>query len=376
MYLETQKYLFLRQPSAYALESLNSELGIEYVVSPDEKLVILNYGLKSPKLNPICIECRALTLEVGTWKVVAKGFNRFFNLGEALELNDKFDWSNFVAEEKIDGSLIILYKYKGTWRINTRRSFAQGQIKGFNGTWQDLFLSAGGKTVFEALENPIIDVLYENYTFVFELVSPYTQVVKLYDNPKLYLLNAFDRTTGGNAFKTSLNLVADYFEVLRPKVLKFDSVEHLLESVERLDSRDDGFEGYVCRDINNLRLKVKNKNYLVLHATKGNGNIFLTKYLVPYLCSMKADASEIVTYFPLVKDKLDKLTDLWYNLTCEIHDLWLRTKDIEAQRDFALTVKDYKFCTFLFRLRKGETWEAISSCPTTEKFLIKYFGEI
>jgi tRNA splicing ligase len=54
----------------------------------------------SQKNHPITNECRGLVLETGTWKIVAKTFNRFFNLGELANTPDKFNWNNFRCESK------------------------------------------------------------------------------------------------------------------------------------------------------------------------------------------------------------------------------------------------------------------------------------
>jgi len=63
------------------LEDLKNELGIEYNQSDD--LVILNYSqIDSPKRHPIVMECRGLVLEIGTWRIIARSFNRFFNWSE------------------------------------------------------------------------------------------------------------------------------------------------------------------------------------------------------------------------------------------------------------------------------------------------------
>lgn len=67
-----------------ALNKLNEELAIRVATHEWLPLVILNYDqLDSPKTHPIVRECRGLVLEMETWKVVARAFERFFNLGEA-----------------------------------------------------------------------------------------------------------------------------------------------------------------------------------------------------------------------------------------------------------------------------------------------------
>jgi len=64
------------------------------------------------KAHPIVRESRGIILDsADNWKVVARPFDRFFNYGENVD-EDKFDWTSFVAQEKVDGSLMIVYHYR------------------------------------------------------------------------------------------------------------------------------------------------------------------------------------------------------------------------------------------------------------------------
>src|SRR3989344_2446115 len=128
---------YLRTPGN-TLETLHNELGVEFAEHPTDPLVILNYSqIDSPKTNSIVMECRGLVLEKETWNIVAKAFNRFFNWGEVTEMMADFDWNNFTANTKEDGSLILFYYYGDHWRINTRGSFGEATINNTNITWKE-----------------------------------------------------------------------------------------------------------------------------------------------------------------------------------------------------------------------------------------------
>lgn len=65
------------------IKELEETKGIVSTYSETDPLVILNYSqIDSPKKDPICMECRGLTLELNTWNLVARSFLRFFNLNE------------------------------------------------------------------------------------------------------------------------------------------------------------------------------------------------------------------------------------------------------------------------------------------------------
>ena len=95
--LEVQKFLIKNHRQSepgYNFSLLESELGIKCNYHLEYPLVILNYDqLDSPKLHPIVMECRGLVLDTTNYDVVASCMKRFFNLGEATEITDKFDWT-------------------------------------------------------------------------------------------------------------------------------------------------------------------------------------------------------------------------------------------------------------------------------------------
>ena len=145
-------------------------------------LVLLNYDqLDSPKADEIVIECRGLILQMGTWDVVAQSFTRFFNAGDPACA--KIGWKGARAIEKVDGSLVTLFSYSGSWRIATR-----GCIDAV-GT-----LPAAPERTFADAIRPLIDetLLDHNYVYVLEFVSPWNRIVKRYPAPALYLLTARD----------------------------------------------------------------------------------------------------------------------------------------------------------------------------------------
>jgi len=78
--IHVQQYLKTK-----SLDDLTAEFGIKITKHPfGLPLVILNYSqFDSPKDHPLVRECRGLVLEVGSWKIVARSFYRFFNFGEA-----------------------------------------------------------------------------------------------------------------------------------------------------------------------------------------------------------------------------------------------------------------------------------------------------
>ena len=79
--LALQEYL-----TSHGLDKLQDELKINVFRHPTLPLVGFKYNqLESPRTHPIVRECRGVVLEDKTWKLVAKPFNRFFNVGEVQD---------------------------------------------------------------------------------------------------------------------------------------------------------------------------------------------------------------------------------------------------------------------------------------------------
>ena len=327
------------------LKQLQDELAIEVVEHAELPLVILNYSqLNSPRQDPVARQCRGLTLEKGTWRMVAKAFDRFFNWGELAHEQEEFDWTDFHCHTKEDGSLILLYHYDAAWRVNTRGSFGQDSIYGSPFTWHQL--------VWQQIADPAN--LDPALTYVCELVSPYTQVVRRYPETRLHLLTTFrndseqpteqpDEVTRDCGLRTGL---------ARPEQHAFHNVEAIQEWLRQQEVRDPSFEGVVVRDRNNHRWKIKNRSYLSFHGFKhdplGPTN---PRYLLPFV--LTGEDAELLTYFPEVAGPYALLKRAVEEEYARLHALWVNTRDIADQKAFAQAIqKKSPFIGVLFALRK------------------------
>ena len=124
------------------------------------------------RFNPIVRESRGIILDRDdNWKVIARPFDRFFNYGEYPDGEEQFDWSSVVAQEKVDGSLMILYNYAGAWHVATKGSpDAGGNVGQESFTFADLF--------WKTFNNQFVPSFFDRiststYTYIFELTSKY-----------------------------------------------------------------------------------------------------------------------------------------------------------------------------------------------------------
>lgn len=334
--LKIQKYL-----KNHSLEQLNTAYGVKNTVHPVDGRIILNYHqTESPKTEPIAKEARGLVLDKN-FQLIACSFPRFFNWGEDLESAKAFDWSNFIVQEKVDGSLILLYYWEGAWRVNTRNSFGEGIInKDFpNITWSSLVKSLINEAALD-----------KNTTYILELTSPYNTVVRHFNTSKLHLITAFEGDMEVDYI--TCQLISERLRFFhRPVTFEFTTLDDTLNYILKLEVEGKDDEGVVIRDINNNRWKIKNKKYLLLHHLKDNGNINRTENLLKIV--MMGEVDEIVSKFPETKERLHKLQSWYFKEKSGVRAAWEQFKSAATDKDFALSIKQATpYTSILFEMRK------------------------
>lgn len=333
--------------SGKTLDSLTSELGISVTKHDSLPLVILNYDqIESPKTHPIVRECRGLVLNSENYSLVARSFSRFFNWGEVADEMPLFDWSTCIADEKADGSLVLIYNYEGQWLANTRGSFAgwpmfdeyKAKFYGLplSFRWSDAILMALKVNSLDELN------LDPSITYVCEFCSLWNKVVREYTEPCMYMLTRF-------AGEQEIGPIEHgSFRTLQRFPL--GSVEQVQNFVT--DHPEATFEGIVVKDAGFRRWKLKNPRYVALHHMKGNGDgLYRPKNLMPYI--LKNEGDELLTYFPEVKEVFAEYKEQVDSAYKVLEALWEKNKGIVNQKEFALSiVGKTPFTGILFNLRK------------------------
>jgi hypothetical protein len=336
--IAVQEYLH----NGKTLEDLNKEFGIKLCYHSTLPLVILNYcQIDSPKINPITICCRGLILELNTWNIVARSFDRFFNLGEAENLQKDFDWSNFYALEKVDGSLCNMFFYAGEWHMATRGSFGDQLMENCDFSWKELFWKT-----FDCMaeffkdsyshddeNNFVLENLRKEFSYTYELCSPYNKIVTDYKIPRLFCLNYYDKPN---------NEQRKYgvYGAGHPKYYNFKSIDEVIQHIEDLELNNPTIEGLVLVDKNLNRIKVKNKKYLSLHRMRGESG-FTMKNLLPFILDGETD--EILTYYPELEPKISQMVNILSEVRERFVKVWDGVVFIEDQKEFAIKLNSFQF---------------------------------
>ena len=360
--LEIQNYIRNFWTISDANEILREKLGLhvnrDELVFPDgttEPVWVYNYNqIKSPKAHPMVIESRALILDKHA-DVVSMSFLRFFNMGEKPAA--KIQVPGARAEKKYDGTLIVVYCYKGQWFCQTRKmAMAQGRvISSSNVTFRNLVETyLKDRLMIEDPYEPFKKEGEEDCCFAFEFVSSLNRVVTPYKEPGLILLAVFDKKNMCELSYDAVNRFAGKYGLRRPAAHLFTSMDK-----DRLNARLDALieicdtleEGYVIVNQDNSRVKLKNPSYLAVARSINAGGQISPRHFAEIVLTGEQD--EVIAYFPEYESILKFFHHKQVDLHNELELLWNENKH-KDRKDFAAHVSHHPFSGVLFDLYDGK----------------------
>lgn len=263
----------------------------------------------------------------------------------------KIDWSKAVAYEKVDGSLIKIYRHRGRWNVATKgTAYAESDCMGYGITFKELVLKSfecSTDAEFQLLMDR--SLLHFHNTYIFELTSVENRVVKRYEGYKIHFLAA--RNNEDSEYETECEkdwLFSDGCSlsglIQKPKEYRFSSTEECMEAARHLKNLDEGFVIY--QDSVPIA-KIKSPAYICVHHIRGEG--LNPKRIMQLVLVNEQD--EYLTYFPEDSEvfvpyvKAKELLDI--HMDC-VYDAIKVTED---QKEYALKAKNFPFSAALFKAR-------------------------
>lgn len=257
-------------------------------------LASLSYRINAPLNCPVVGASRGTVIDLETLKVVSYSFTRFANVTQQTN-NITFDWKNYRVEEKLDGSLLTLYPYKGKWYVaSSSTPRASGPVnKNSEKTFADLF-----KEVYKKENLPEPD---NKFIYVFELCTLENKVLINYQEPQLNLLTVRDAVS----FKEidEYRSKPEFKHFRKPKLYNIDTQESgcirkVLGEMNKGSALTQ--EGLILVDKNDNRLKAKNIKFLQIHNQLNNGLVDI------YELYLNGDLDEFVSYVPAFKKEAEE----------------------------------------------------------------------
>lgn len=308
------------------------------------------------KWDWVTLMCRGLIMD-DQERIIGRGFNKFFNY-EELTHSAPWNSSDYVyVQEKMDGSLGILFHYDGDWHLATKGSFHSDQaVRGMEIIKEKFFLPA----------------FIKEYTYVVEIIYPENRIVVEYPEPKITFLSVFLNRShpgwedGGDdeLHWTTANTVFHASGIPKEDIVVteqvFDELDHGF--YKKLKERNlQNKEGYILRFFpSNFRCKIKFEDYVRLHRILTNfANVDIWEAL------MKGqDFGSILENVPdefdeWVRSVRDGLTDKYKKTEAAYVRIFSEINSSIGSDDrkaFAERALKYKMSSILFSMRDGKDY--------------------
>lgn len=313
--------------------------------------------VESDPAEPIVQECRGIILDADNdYAVVAMPFKRFFNLNEPNAA--KIDWSSIKVQEKLDGSLVVLYHYGNKWNVATSGCpDGTNRIGDYADTFEELFWHCFSKQGIQ------LNRMDPTYTYMWEVTSPLNRIVCDYRDSKITLIGVRNNVTleeiSVSRFNGELPTVKEY---------SFKTAEECLEAASKLNPLEN--EGYVVVDQFWNRVKIKSVQWIALHHVISGcsyaklADIIRNGEYQEFLISIDS--------YPDVKKRFITMQQRYEDRVKDCISLYERINDAQSQKEFAERVLRYDsaYSSILFKMRKtGKSPKEIIKNMTRNAYL-------
>jgi len=273
-------------------------------------------------------------------ELVSASWKKFTNLGEQLEFEPLNIDSDIEFVHKLDGSTLIISKFKGELIIRTR------------GTSDATILDNGDEIPFLKQKYPLVfdnDILNsEEYSIVCEWYSPKNVIVEREaEEPTLWLTGVIKHDDYSYVLQKDLDVFASEWKIERPIRYQFNSLSSMIESVNQWKKG----EGIVIYGNNGQILKkTKSDRYLILHrikSTLSNVKNLIEYYIEKEMPHFEVFCKVIETEFDYeiavqLKDELEKICEAGEkskkyidHILEVVHDI----RTVETRKEQALMIK-------------------------------------
>lgn len=315
--------------------------------------------------DEVTLQCRGLiTDNIGN--VLVRPFPKFFNYEEVVnstsdqQIPVKGDY--VYVQEKMDGSLGILFNYEGEWVMATRGSFTSDQaIKGM-----------------EILKRnyPVFDRAWlKEYAYLVEIIYPENRIVVDYEKEKIVFLSAvlnegyscWASTSETELYWTTACSIFAANGIKKSDIVKteqhFNFSDELYRSLKKKNETNK--EGFVLRFFpGNFRMKIKFEEYVRLHrimtgvsttsiwdvlSTGGDMEGLLKDVPDEFYSKIKEYETTLIGKFNIIKSRYELIFQT-INRVDRVKD----NIDSASKKAFAEKAKRYTYSSILFAMLSGK----------------------
>jgi RNA ligase len=330
----------------------------EFRVMQNDLYTVINYAVafddtfsldseKSHYNMTIRRECRGLIFDTATGQLISRPYHKFFNAGEKEETQlDKINlYEPHVVLEKLDGSMIR--------PIPTADGFHLATKAGITDVAMNAEVFIADKPHYTQFINKCIQ---KGTTPIFEWCSRKNRIVIDYPEDQLILTAMRYVFEGSYLTYAVMKSYATAWNIPVVKAVDGLAVQNIALFVKQVREWEDD-EGVVLRFDTGHMVKIKADQYVLRHKTKDQ--VSQEKNIIQII--LNDDVDDLVSL--LTPDDVSCIQHFqklfWKGVdetTQELIELYSSGKDIESQKDFALSfvqsvASNYK--PFMFNMRNG-----------------------
>lgn len=353
--------------SGKTLQDLIIDHGV-YSTITNGKIALSYDQIEAKETDQLACECRGLVLEENAYNIIAFPFKRFFNLSQESLTAKDFNWFSAKFYNKYDGTLNILYFHNNRWYIGTRSrceadvpmddgctTFSQLFDIAVREMWtknQKLFINSQSLDInIQMFMNAFGDKA-KDYTFMFELTSPYNRIVCNYPEVSLTLLGVRNNITFQEEDpKLWLNSNTDIFGLKTPEEYSFNNIDDAITVINSWNPEQQ--EGIVIVDNNFNRIKVKNIQYIIYNKLRSSLSTSI-KGCIEVILLGKDD--DIVNMMPdLIVNRINKLKPIIQYVLHKAEEDYLKIKHIDNMKEFAAQAEFTIWPSAMYALKRNKT---------------------
>ena len=329
---------------------------------PTLPLTIWNYTQKvqyEGLWDAVTTQCRGLITEDTTGEIVVRPFKKFFNYEEVAGKGVIPSKGDYVyIQEKMDGSLGILFCYEGEWVMATRGSFTSDQaIKGM-----------------EILKRnyPVFDRAWmTEYAYLVEIIYPENRIVVDYGKEKITFLSVvlnesynWKPTDETELHWTTACSIFAGNGIKKSDIVKteqhFNFSDELYKSLK--EKNETNKEGFVLRFFpGNFRMKIKFEEYVRLHKIMTEVSTKSVWEIVSNGDNMESLLKDVPDeFYDKIKKYVAELKFQYSTILSEYTIIYNTISDLQNNRRvFAERALLFKYPQILFRMVDGGDVEPI-----------------
>lgn len=309
------------------IENCYSFLGTGAFISKEENIDgtdIVTFSYRLANYGDFNVEfarnLRGITFNKKTGEILTLPFHKFFNFNECpfSEFENIKNKKIVKVREKADGSLIQFFMINNNLYSKTKMTCFSEQS-----AWAMEIINRN-----ENLKKEIVNKIQAGFTPLFEFVSPRNRIVISYSIEELIYLGSRNNSTGEYDFTPLENCKNIYC---------YDVKEDINEVAEIVNNFEDK-EGVVVVFEDGDMVKIKTKDYILLHKTKDNvlnENSLVELIITEKLDDIKSLFSEDENMIKYV-NSMEQIVKTEYNYYInEAEKFYFSNKNL-SRKDFAI----------------------------------------